>query len=92
MLVVFLVYVCLLEMSCDTTGRGKNHNLKPFTVLFKIGCTMAVSVASLSLLRAVFVPASVHVGFVVGKVALEHVFSPVSIIPPWLSKLISSGG
>jgi hypothetical protein len=39
----------------------------------------------------------VHVGFVVGKVALGQVFLrvlrffPVSIIPPSLSKLISSG-
>jgi hypothetical protein len=38
-------------------------------------------------------PVSVHVGFVVDKVALGQVFlqllwfSPVSIIPPWLSML-----
>jgi hypothetical protein len=43
-----------------------------------------------------FKPGSVHVGFVVEKVALGQVFlqvlwfSPVSIIPPLLSKLISS--
>jgi hypothetical protein len=40
------------------------------------------------------VPGSVHVGFVVDKVALGQVFlrvlrfSPVIIIPPWLSILI----
>jgi hypothetical protein len=43
-------------------------------------------------------PGSFHVGYVVDKVALGHVslrvlrFSPVNIIPPSLSKLISSGG
>jgi hypothetical protein len=42
-------------------------------------------------------PGSIHVGFVVDKVALGQVFlrvlrfSPVNIIPPSLSKLISSG-
>jgi hypothetical protein len=44
-----------------------------------------------------FATGSIHVGFVVGKVALRQVFlrvlwfSPVSIIPPSLSRLISSG-
>jgi hypothetical protein len=43
-------------------------------------------------------PGSIHVGFVVDKVALLQVslrilrLSPVSIIPPSLSKLSSSGG
>jgi hypothetical protein len=51
-------------------------------------------VASLSPLR----PGSVHVGFVVDKVALGQVFlqalwsSSVSIMPPWLYTHISSGG
>jgi hypothetical protein len=42
-------------------------------------------------------PGSIHVGFVVDKVALGQVFlqvlrfSPVNIIPPSFSKLISSG-
>jgi hypothetical protein len=42
-------------------------------------------------------PGSIHVGLVVDKVALGQVFlrvlrfSPVNIIPPSLSKLISSG-
>jgi hypothetical protein len=45
-------------------------------------------------LEAGFAPGSVHVGFMVDKVALGHVFllvlrfSPVNIIPPWLSILI----
>jgi hypothetical protein len=58
--------------------------------------------------RPGFAPGSIHVGFVVGKVAPEKKkkkkkvalgqvflrvlrFSPVNIIPPSLSKLISSG-
>jgi hypothetical protein len=47
--------------------------------------------------RPGFTPGSIRVGFVVDKVALGQVFlrgprfSPVSIIPPSLSKLISSG-
>jgi hypothetical protein len=47
-----------------------------------------------SLLRPRSVPGSVHVGFVKAKVALGQVFlqvlwfSPVNIIPPWLSVLI----
>jgi hypothetical protein len=53
-------------------------------------------VASLSPQRPRFIPGSVHVGFVVDKVALGEVFLrvlrffPVDIIPPWLSMLISS--
>jgi hypothetical protein len=55
-------------------------------------------VADLSSQRPGFAPGSIHVGFVVDKVALGQVFlrvlrfSPVNIIPPSLSKLISSGG
>jgi hypothetical protein len=55
------------------------------------------SVADLSSRRPGFAPGSIHVGFVVDKVALGQVllrdlrFSPVNIIPPSLSKLISSG-
>jgi hypothetical protein len=51
-------------------------------------------VNNLSQRRPGFVPRSVHVGFVVDKVALGQVsfrvlpFSPVSIIPPYLSILI----
>jgi len=51
-------------------------------------------VAGLSPRRPGFAPGSVHVGFVVDKVALGQVFlrvlrfSPVSIIPPWFSILI----
>jgi branched-subunit amino acid transport protein len=51
-------------------------------------------VASLSLQRPRHVPKSVHVGFVVDKVALAQVFSkflsfhPVNIIPSLLSMLI----
>jgi hypothetical protein len=47
-------------------------------------------VAGLSLRRPGLAPGSIHVGFVVGKVALGQVFlrvlrfSPVSIIPPAL--------
>jgi hypothetical protein len=54
-------------------------------------------VAALSPRRPGFAPGSIHVGFVVDKVAVGQVFlrvlrfSPVSIIPPSLSKLISSG-
>jgi hypothetical protein len=55
------------------------------------------SVAGLSPRRSRFAPGSIHVRFVVDKVALGQVFLgvlrfyPVSIIPPSLSKLISSG-
>jgi hypothetical protein len=51
-------------------------------------------VAGLSPRRAGFTPLSVHVGFVLDIVALGQVFlrvlrfSPVNIIPPWLSILI----
>jgi hypothetical protein len=51
-------------------------------------------VAGLSPRRPGFAPGSVHVGFVVDKVALGQVFLrvlpfyPVSIIPPWLYMLI----
>jgi hypothetical protein len=44
--------------------------------------------------RPGFAPGSVHVGFVVDKMALEQVFlqvlrfSPVNIIPPWHYMLI----
>jgi hypothetical protein len=54
-------------------------------------------VACLSARRPGFAPRSIHVGFVVGKVALGQIFlrvlrfSLVNIIPPSLSKLISSG-
>jgi hypothetical protein len=54
-------------------------------------------VAGLSSRRPGFAPGSSHVRFVVDKVALGQVFltvvrfSPVNIIPPSLSKLISSG-
>jgi hypothetical protein len=54
-------------------------------------------VAGLSPRRPGFAPGSIHVGFVVDKMALGQVFlrvlrfSPVNIIPPLLSKLISSG-
>jgi hypothetical protein len=54
-------------------------------------------VADLSPRRPGFTPGSIIVGFVVDKVALGQVFLrvlrlfPVNIIPPWLSKLISSG-
>jgi acyl-CoA thioesterase len=56
-----------------------------------------VFVAGLSPWRPGFVPRSIHVGFVVDKVALGQVFLRVLrfscqyIIPPSLSKLISSG-
>jgi hypothetical protein len=55
-------------------------------------------VTGLSLQRTRFAPGSIYVGFVVDKVALGQAFlrllqcSPVSIIPLWLSKHISSGG
>jgi hypothetical protein len=54
-------------------------------------------VAGLSPRRTGFTSGSIHVGFVVDKVTLGQVFlrvlrlSPVSIVPPSLSKLISSG-
>jgi hypothetical protein len=54
-------------------------------------------VAGLSLRRPGLAPGSIHVGFVVDKVAVGQVFlpvlrfSPVDIIPPSLSKLISYG-
>jgi hypothetical protein len=51
-------------------------------------------VTDISLRRAGFTPGSVHVGFVVDKVAFEQFFlrvvefSPVNIISPWHSMLI----
>jgi hypothetical protein len=51
-------------------------------------------VAGLSLQRQEFVPSSVHVAFVVERVALGQVFLkvlqfyPINIIPPWLYILI----
>jgi hypothetical protein len=51
-------------------------------------------VVGLSPRRPGFTPGSIHVGFVVDKVALGQVFlrvlrfSPVNIIPPSLSKLV----
>jgi hypothetical protein len=54
-------------------------------------------VTGLSPRRPGFAPGSIHVGFVVDKVTLEQVFlrvlrfSSVNIIPPSLSKLITSG-
>jgi hypothetical protein len=65
-------------------------------------CNRAVAwlrslVAGFSPRRPGFAPGSIHVGFVVDKVTLGQVFlrvlrfSPVNIIPPSLSKLISSG-
>jgi hypothetical protein len=66
-------------------------------------CNRAVAwlrrlVADLSPRRLGFAPGSIHLGFVVCKVVLGQVFLlvlrfyPVNIIPPSLSKLISSGG
>jgi hypothetical protein len=58
----------------------------------------SVTVTGLSPRRTGFAPGSDHVGFVVGKVALGqvllrvHLFSPVNIIPPRLSKLIYHKG
>jgi hypothetical protein len=55
-------------------------------------------VAGLSSQRPGFVPESVNVRFAVKKIATGQVFlgvlrfSPVSIIPPWLSLLMSPGG
>jgi hypothetical protein len=54
-------------------------------------------IAGLSPRRPGFAPGSINVGFVVDKVALGQAFlrvlrfSPVNIIPPSLSKLMSSG-
>jgi hypothetical protein len=54
-------------------------------------------VAGLSPWRPGFAPGSIHMGFLLGKVAPGQVllwillFFPVSIIPPSLSKFISSG-
>jgi hypothetical protein len=54
-------------------------------------------VAGLSPRRPGFTPGSIHVGFVVDKAGLGQVFLrvlrfyPVNIIPPSLSKLVSSG-
>jgi hypothetical protein len=51
-------------------------------------------VAGLSPRRSEFASESIHVGFVVDEVSLRQVFlrdlrfSPVSIVPPWLSILI----
>jgi hypothetical protein len=74
-----LVYTCITTQNYSIVGR-----LRPLA-------------AGLSPRRPGFAPGSTHVGFVVDKVALGQVFlrvlrfSPVNIIPPSLSKLISSG-
>jgi hypothetical protein len=53
---------------------------------------------SVSQRRPGFAPGSVHVGFVVDKVALGQgflgvlQFAPVRIIPPWLHTHVSPGG
>jgi hypothetical protein len=66
-------------------------------VLSNAGFWLRSLVAGLAPRRPRFAPGSIHVGFVVDKVALGQVFlrvlrfSPVGIIPPPLSKLISSG-
>jgi hypothetical protein len=58
----------------------------------------AVTRLSLSPRRQRFAPELFHVAYVVNKVELGQVFLrvllvfPVSVIPPWLSMLISSGG
>jgi hypothetical protein len=58
------------------------------------GRWLRLFMVGLSLPRSGFAPGSVHVGFMVGRVALGQVslralrFSPVSFIPPWLSILI----
>jgi hypothetical protein len=67
---------------------------RTYCMLFEAVPSLRCVVDGLSLLRPGFTPGSVHVGFVVDKVALPQVFlrvtwsSPVSIIPPWLSILI----
>jgi hypothetical protein len=56
-----------------------------------------LTIAGLSPRRPGIAHGSIHVGFVVAKVALGQGFlrvprfSPVNIIPPLLSKLVSSG-
>jgi hypothetical protein len=57
--------------------------------------TQAV-VTSLSLRKPGFEPKSVHIGFVVEKVALGQVFLRIlrfsPVIPPWLTKLLYHPG
>jgi hypothetical protein len=54
-------------------------------------------VPDLSQRRPGLVPGSAHVGFVVDKVTLRQIISlsssvfPVSIVPPWLSTILSGG-
>jgi hypothetical protein len=81
--------------------RGRRNFL--FKRMIKIDCklsegrALAQAVTGLSPRRPGFAPGLIHVGFMVDKVALGQVFlrflrfSPVNIIPPSLSKRISSG-
>jgi hypothetical protein len=70
----------------------------PYFAVHKVVSRVRRSVASLSPHRPGFAPWSVHVGFVIDSVPLGQVSlrvlrsSPVRVIPPWLSILISGGG
>jgi hypothetical protein len=76
----------------------RNTVLVVTTTYYKAMPWLKRLVAGLSPWRPGFAPRSIHMGFVVDKEALGQFFlqvlqlSPVNIIPPSLSKLISSGG
>jgi len=76
----------------------RRENLKSHRVTIFSWPWLRRLVAVLSPWRPAFAPGSVYVRFVVEKVALGQVFlrvlrfCSISIIPRWLSTLISSGG
>jgi hypothetical protein len=86
-------------LSTDTGGNQPPHLVgKLFYDAFSVTRPWLRSlVAGLSPRKSGFASGLIRVGFVVDKVALGQVFlrvllfSPVNIIPPSLSKLISSG-
>jgi hypothetical protein len=94
-------YVQILKMAAELTLSNIVHVNRVETrgnYMYHLAVPWLRSlVAGLSPRRPGFAPGSIHVGFVVDKVGLGQVFLrvllffPVSIIPPSLSKLISSG-
>jgi hypothetical protein len=83
-------------LSIISEGTVKNKQMHELYLYVAVPW-LRLLVAGLSSRRPGFASRSIHVGFVVHKVALGQVylqviwFSPVSIIPLSLSKLISSG-
>jgi hypothetical protein len=85
---VFTVRPAEIQPSCGTESNTFYDNLKPFIFVMRAMGVCPVRISSKG--------KDIHVGFVVDNVALGQGFlrvlrfSPVNIIPPSLSKLISS--